>query len=607
MSLFTELKRRHVFKVGAAYLVVGWVVVEVASVALPAFEAPDWVLRVFILLVMLGLPLALVLAWIFDMTPEGVQVTEGSVGNRRFYSAVAVIAAVVLAWFFIKAPEEAAVPVAAPPPVEVAASTMPPSIAVLPFTDLSPGSDQAYFADGIAEEILNLLARNPSIRVVARTSAFQFREAADLREVGAALDATRIVEGSVRTAGTRVRITAQLIDAESGLHLWSETYDRELTDIFQVQDEIAGAIAEELGVRLGSGRQAAGVPDTDAYHTYLRGRKALNERDTPGRFAEGVALLERAIDLDPALANAHGALALAHALAPWFIDMPVAESLAQTLAASDTALELDPDNVEALIGRGYALAVRGLRVAEGERFLRRALELGPNDITAVNMMGDFARLTGDRAAAFDFETRAAALDPLESVHQTDLALLYRDDRNWEQALAHARRADSLAPLNARAPALEVAALAFLGELDAAQRVFDEAVAANRYLRNQEGDGCVLSFLSSDEVRVAACLRDIEEARRRGDISGLGLIAYSYFSGEFAAAVELIEASAGESGQWAFTPYAIDIYLGLVRAGYDVSLPAEYDELIARWMNSPWAERPPLHEELTRLRDQLARQ
>jgi TolB-like protein len=231
MSLFDELKQRKVFKVGGAYLVVAWLAIQAASIAFPTFDAPPWALRVFILIVLLGFPLALVLAWVFDVTPEGVKKSASHVGNKRIYAVASALVALALLWYYVGAPAFRAGDVDAH------------AIAVLPFENMSGEKDNEYFSDGISEEILNTLAQTPGLKVAARTSSFSFKgKSMDVPAIAHALKVRMVLEGSVRKQGDRVRITAQLIDASNGFHVWSQTYDRQLKDVFAIQDEIAHAI-----------------------------------------------------------------------------------------------------------------------------------------------------------------------------------------------------------------------------------------------------------------------------------------------------------------------------------------------------------------------------
>src|SRR5437868_3995282 len=276
-NFFAELKRRNVYKVAVAYAVVAWLLIQAASIILPTFEAPAWVMKVLIAAVAVGLPIAIVLAWAFEITPEGIVRAEEVIpnqsiarktGNRLNILIVAVMAlAIALLLFQIyrtRQPSAKSVAAAAP---EVTGK----SIAVLPFVDMSQGKDQEYFCDGISEEILDALAKVEGLRVVARTSSFSFKgKNADVNEVATKLNVANVLEGSLRRSGNRVRITAQLI-ARDGFHLWSETYDRELHDVFAMQDEITRAIVDALKIKLALAPTKPAAHDAEAHDLYLRG------------------------------------------------------------------------------------------------------------------------------------------------------------------------------------------------------------------------------------------------------------------------------------------------------------------------------------------------
>lgn len=370
MSFFDELKRRKVIRVTAAYLVVGWVIIEVASTVAPNLNLPEWTARMVTLLVILGFPLALILAWIFEVTPEGMQVTEGRTGSKRFYAIVALVTAAALGWTLWPGSEPERVPVqaeaggsgeaadAAPAAIGSTQQTAVParasaekSVAVLPFVNMSADPENEFFADGISEELLNVLVKVDDIGVASRTSSFAFKG----RELGAAviaeeLNVNHILEGSVRKAGNRVRITAQLIDAVNDRHLWSETYDRELTDIFAIQDEIANAIVAALRGTLGTADAERAVTvraDTsnlDAYQLYLKARELFLTRT---KLDESVRLFEESVALDPGFARGWEGLAAAAAvIIDWeglYPDTDVEAMNERALVAAERALTLDPN------------------------------------------------------------------------------------------------------------------------------------------------------------------------------------------------------------------------------------------------------------------------
>jgi TolB-like protein len=384
MGVLAELKRRKVFKVGAAYLVVAWLVVQAASIAFPAFDAPPWVLRVFILVALLGFPVALVMAWVFDVTPEGLRVEPKAPGTRRMLGVALGLAGLAVAWYVLGQPAyRAGQPTAAPPD---RSSTAPKkSIAVLPFTDLSPGHDQEYFSDGVAEEILNALVRVKDLKVAGRTSSFSYKgKSQDLREIGRTLGVAHVLEGSVRKQGERVRITAQLIQSDDGFHLWSETYDGDLHDVFDLQERIARAITQELQVILQGEQQKRLVPvstaNPEAYALYLQATAIFNRRDG-AHIGDAMARLEEAIRLDPGFARAHARLAAVNAISPAYVPHPRETALAEAEDHARKAIALDPALAEPYAALGLALGQRRRYVEERDQY-RRALELDSDDVTA---------------------------------------------------------------------------------------------------------------------------------------------------------------------------------------------------------------------------------
>ena len=426
MSLMAELNRRKVFKVGAAYLVVAWLAVQVASIALPAFEAPAWVLRVFILVLMLGLPITLVLTWAIEAGPEGLKFEPSPVGSKRMYAISAGLAALALVWYFLGAPAlrpgekaVASADSAAPAAVASAAPATPAisdkSIAVLAFADMSPGRDQEYLGDGIAEEILNALAKLEGLKVAGRTSAFHFKgRNEDLRTIGQTLGVAHVLEGSVRKQGERVRITAQLIRVGDGFHLWSETYDGDLADVFALQERIARAVTDQLEVMLEAGDQAplvrTGTRNPEAYSLYLQASVIFNRRDGD-RFPEAQALLEQAIALDPGYARAWSRLAAMQSLSINFRTVDFDGLMATVQAAAERASALDPD-------LGEPHAVLAMMRGNGRHYLdervsmARALELEPNDMTSNVWYGVSLSKSGYLREAEAQLDRALALDPL---------------------------------------------------------------------------------------------------------------------------------------------------------------------------------------------------
>lgn len=440
---FAELKRRRVFRVMAVYGIVGFVVLQIVDLAVPALLLPEWTYRFVALILLLGFPVAIVLAWAFEMTPEGVQRTgEATAGeiegimaapaSQRLPAGLMALAGVVAlvlgAWWVgtktgagMGSTATGSVPVDARLAFTDPASDPRPSIAVLPFADMSPEGDQEYFSDGITEEILNVLAKIRKLRVAARTSTFALKDQ-DLTAAqwGDTLKVGYFVEGSVRKYGDQVRITAQLIDTSDGSHLWSENYDRALVNIFQIQTEIAEAIAEALTVPLGLEDPAQLVnptTDVDAYDLYLAGRARMRERGKS--LLEATNLFEAAIDRDSLWAPAWASLAEAKEISIWYdktFEAGVwdgAEALAmlaESEQAARRAMALDADNASALVALGSVQRDRG-QWEESEASYRRAIELAPDNAEAHQQYAEMLNQVGRIAESVRVADRAAALDP----------------------------------------------------------------------------------------------------------------------------------------------------------------------------------------------------
>jgi len=372
---FSELKRRKVFKVGAAYLVVAWLAVQAVSIGFPAFDAPPWALRIFILIALLGFPIAVVMAWIFDATREGVKLDIGSSGSKGLFAAAALLILLALGWYFYGQPSFRKGDANTPSLAERN------SIAVLPFANISGRAEEDYFSDGMTEELLNVLAKVPQLKVVARTSVFQFKDkGGDIREIGRKLGVTNIVEGSVRRDGEDVRITAQLVRVADGFHIWSETYDRKLEKVFALQEEIARRISDALRLSLGvSASVAARAPiDPEAYDEYLKGRALLRQRhDLPA----AIAHLKAAVAKAPQFAAGWSSLSLTYEVSFWYIEHLTAALQAELLAgaatAADRAAALEPDAAATEHALGN-VARSQFKYALAEGHYLRAMQIDPS-------------------------------------------------------------------------------------------------------------------------------------------------------------------------------------------------------------------------------------
>nr|MBP6597715.1 hypothetical protein [Arenimonas sp.] len=381
MSFLSELKRRNVIRMAGLYLVGAWLAVQVSETLLPLFGTPDWVLKALVLLLVLGLVPALVFAWLYELTPDGLKrdadvTTDASIAtatgrrmDRLMLGGLLALAALIAAERFLL-PSPAPIPAIASVPsgdaanaaTPAAAATTPPanssenSVAVLPFANMSGNPEEEYFSDGMTEELLNVLARIPGLRVAARTSVFAFKgQGGDVREIGRTLGVSHIVEGSVRRDGEQVRITAQLIRVEDGFHVWSETFDRKLDSVFELQDEIAGRVAQQLATTLGDSAPLAqrGSIDPVAYDHYLKGRALLRMRRSP---LTTVGHFRKATALAPDFAAAWASLALAVEVSAFnstaVQQVALGRRLPQMQAAAERARVLAPNDAMTLHALG---------------------------------------------------------------------------------------------------------------------------------------------------------------------------------------------------------------------------------------------------------------
>ncbi len=435
MRLLAELKRRNVIRMAGLYLVGAWLITQVAGTVLPMFGAPEWVARTVVILLAIGLVPALFVSWMFELTPEGLKrdadVTPGqSIAPqtaRRMERSMLVLLALALAFFgfdkFYLAPqrEAAAISVARE---EVKAQTLTEtrasekSIAVMPFVNMSSDKEQEYFSDGMTEEVLNALANVPNLAVTARTSVFSLKgQNKDVREIGKLLGVAYVLEGSVRKAADEVRITAQLIRADSGFHLWSETYDRKLENVFDLQAELAGAIAKALELPLGLGGDAALVSerstDSQAYAMYLQARAAYRARGDGVK--KSIELYREALKRDPKFAPAWAGLASSLAVLPWYVPeaerAAAAAAMSEAEAAGKQALALSPNLPQGHTALGMVYNFQW-QWALAEQHFKRALALAPNDPELHYNYADWLAAQGRPEEALAAASKAVELDPL---------------------------------------------------------------------------------------------------------------------------------------------------------------------------------------------------
>jgi TolB-like protein/tetratricopeptide (TPR) repeat protein len=454
-NFFAELKRRNVYKVAVAYAVVGWVIAQIATQIFPFLEIPNWVIRLVIVLIAIGFPIALVIAWAFEATPEGIKRTEvadampvsAAIGRKKHaWIYVVVIAGTISVTLFFLGRYTAGNKSVASAPNELPTK----SIAVLPFDNLSRDPDNAYFAEGVQDEILTRLAKVADLKVISRTSTQRFKSApSDLREIAKQLGVMHIVEGSVQKANDQVRVNVQLINAVSDAHLWADTYDRKLVDIFSVESEIAKTIADTLQAKLsGSEKQmmaAAPTTDTTAYELYHKGR-SLWEKRSGDNIPKAIAYYEQAIARDPNYALAYAGLAKAYILLPFYTGADRLDSGSKAKDAALKALQLDPNLAEARAALGKILFFREIDLAGAMREYKRAIELNPNDATAHHWFGnDTLAAIGRFEEAIAEGKRAIELDPLSTVINVDLGETFYYAHRYDEADRQMRKSLEIDP------------------------------------------------------------------------------------------------------------------------------------------------------------------
>ncbi|TXS92879.1 tetratricopeptide repeat protein [Parahaliea maris] len=466
-GLIGELKRRNVFRVAIAYLALGWVIVQVTDVAVPALNLPEWVPSLVFFLGLIGFPVALLFAWAFELTPDGLKRSEdvlpedsvtSNTGRLLEHLSLGLLAIALgfVVWdAYLSSPSDEAPPAAARISEITESADAPPlqaSIAVLPFEDMSPAKDQEYFSDGISEEILNLLAKTEKLRVAARTSSFAFKGTnADVKDIATKLDVGNVLEGSVRKSGNTLRITAQLIDGDSGYHIWSETYDRELKDVFSMQDEISGAILGALKFHL-LGEQAHAAADTtnmDAYNAFLIGRSRLNQR-TREDVLVAQEKFQEAVRLDPDFAPAHSLLAATWIFLgdQWETDssdrLSPEEVEREAIPALEKALALNPESADAYAIRGL-LHTQRYRFKEAGADLDMAIALNPSHALAYLWRSELRFEERNYLAMLADKEQAYALDPMSLEISEGLARDYRNFWRPEDADRIADRMEQLHP------------------------------------------------------------------------------------------------------------------------------------------------------------------
>ena len=594
MSFFAELRRRNVIRVALAYVVASWLLVQVVELAADAFAAPDWVLKLLITLLAIGLVPTLVFAWVYELTPEGIR-RESDIAPAESITAhtakkldLAVIGLLVAAMGLFgvvhlggvgRAPDSeprvAEAPAPQPDPTQPQATGDAPelSIAVLPFVNMSADPENEYFADGLSEELLNVLAKIKELKVAGRTSSFHFKgRNEDLRQIGETLGVANILEGSVRRQGDRVRITAQLVQASDGFHLWSETYDRRMDDIFAIQDEISEAVASALRVTLlGESAVAAAksqVIAPEVYSRFIAAKARIATRDA-AKVLEAIEMLKRITGEAQDYAPAHAWLAIAAILAS-FNDQTLTVEEARRLAGPSVAqaLAIDPDDDYALAAQGLLLRAEGrldydpATLAAATRALSRAAEINPENVDALYWLA--INLIEDES--FDEAGRlldqALAIDPLARVARGRRINAYQLQGEFGKAAEVATKSIAIISdswflytwpaIGEMERGRPERGLLWLRMADAGSaRGTPQVLGMTLALLTSLGDEAGAQSVSETLEAMGAPFSDRVRAARHGG------------NGDYAAALEVLEAAARRDGEddWRYDIFATSIQSG----------------------------------------------
>ena len=475
-NFFAELKQRNVYKVAITYCVVAWLLLQAASILFPIFEAPSWTTKVFVAVLALGFPMALIIAWAFELTPEGIKRTEevepGPRSRNRVWIYIVVIGgAISIGLFFLGR-------FTAGPRQRVSDSIPAKSIAVLPFDNLSRDPDNAYFAEGIQDEILTKLATVRDLKVISRTSTAKYQSKPDnLKTVANELGVATLLEGAVQKSGDKVRVNVQLIDAHADSHLWAKTYDRDFKDVFAVESEVAQEVADTLQAKLSSSEShaLASVPtqDPQAYDLFLQGEFQLRAAESvplAETYARAEGLYRQAIARDPKFAQAYAALAYCSLSSHWFLSRKTPAQLDEIKSLVDRALELAPDSPEAHVSLAifHYWGHRQYDAALAE--LDRALDLQPNNAKARQYRAFIHRRQGKWEQSLTEAKLAQELDPRDGQIPANIALGLATLREWNEAERYASRALAIDPNNFVAIAAQINARLFgRGDIEGARQ------------------------------------------------------------------------------------------------------------------------------------------
>jgi adenylate cyclase len=538
MSLIAELKRRNVFRVGVAYAIVGWLLIEITATTFPILKLPDWSVTLVTALVLIGFPLALIVAWAFELTPEGIkretdvdpaESVRHSTGRKFDFAIIGLLVIAVVYFavdkFVLEAePEQAVVTTDSIPAAEpVAREKSIRSLAVLPLENLSGDPDQEYFSDGMTDALIAELGKIRALRVISRQSVMRYKGTdKSMPQIAQELGVGAVIEGSVLHSEGRVRITAQLIGTGPERHLWANNYDRDLRDILILLSEVAGAIAGEIQVtltpeeetRLGSTRPV----NPEAHEAYLKGRYYWNQFTKEG-WNKALDYHKEAIAKDPRFALAYVGLAEAYNLSgSWYGDLPPQEAYRLARAAAEKALEIDDTLAEAHTELGFAQFAYAWDWAGAEREFRRGIQLDPNSAITHNKYAVFLNAMGRFEEAKTEISRTLELNPLAPIAYVDLGMSYFYSGQYGKAREQALKAAELDP--DFHPAYEVLGMAFLREGMSEQAVdaFRRAVQLSNDHPDKVGDLGYAYAVSGKTEEARNLLRKLKRLQSKGHVS-----------------------------------------------------------------------------------------
>jgi len=532
-NFFSELKRRNVYKVAVAYAVVGWLLVQVATQVFPFFDIPNWAVRLVVLAIVIGFPIALVIAWAFELTPQGLKRTEdvdlAAQGSRKSHAWIYVVivgTAFSIGLIFIGRYTARNTVSAARTEAATDSSIPQKSIAVLPFENLSDDKGAAYFADGIQDEILTKLASVADLKVISRTSTAKYKsKPEDLKTVSQQLGVATVLEGSVQKAADKVRVNVQLIDARADSHLWAKSYDREMKDVFAVESEVAQEIADSLQAKLSPAEATtlatAPTKDTAAYDLFLKGEyeeRLANSSLKAESFDQAAAWYQQAIARDPNFALAMARLVQNRIQRHWFIEQMSEAELAQLRSVAERAVALAPNlaQVHVALGQFYYHGYRQYERALAE--FERALQLQPNASTALEYSGYVHRRQGQWERCLDELKRSLEQDPRNAAIAANFANTFLQLRMWKEAERTGRHALEIDPYAADGMRTLLGSIVNgSGDIKEAQRVLATFPAENKILVNSNfGD---VRSMAGDRAYVFVLARDFEAALKVWEAPG----------------------------------------------------------------------------------------